>query len=67
MADSRPWLGEHTFPRIWIYLCYLINLASIVALIILIVAEFLIISNNYANYVARYGYRYRMSTAPTLA
>lgn len=57
MADGK-WLGKDTAPRLFIYLCLIINLLSVAALIILIIAEFIILVNNYRSYVARYGYHY---------
>ena len=59
MADK--WLGKDTAPRLFIYLCLIINLLSIAALIILVIAEFIILVNNYRSYVARYGYHYGKS------
>jgi hypothetical protein len=61
MADKEPWIGKGTFPRLFIYLCVLVNLLGIAALIILIVTEFIILVNNYQSYVARYGYHYGQS------
>jgi hypothetical protein len=62
MADKEPWIGKGTFPRLFIYLCVLVNLLGIAALIILIVTEFIILVNNYQSYVARYGYHYGQSS-----
>jgi hypothetical protein len=59
MADS--WQGRAFFPRIFIYICAIVNILGITALLILIVAEFIILVNNYQSYVARYGYHYGMS------
>jgi hypothetical protein len=58
MADKEGWVGKGTFPRLFIYLCILVNLLGIAALLILIVTEFVILVNNYQSYVARYGYHY---------
>lgn len=60
MSDTK-WTPKGFFPRLFIWLCILVNIAGIVALIILIVTEFIILVNNYQSYVARYGYHYRMS------
>jgi hypothetical protein len=59
MADS--WQGRAFFPRIFVYICAIVNILGIAALLILIVAEFIILVNNYQSYVARYGYHYGMS------
>lgn len=58
MADKEGWVGKGTFPRLFIYLCILVNILGIAALLILIVTEFIILVNNYQSYVARYGYHY---------
>lgn len=59
MADK--WTAKGFFPRIFMYIALLVNLAGVIALIILIVTEFIILVNNYQSYVARYGYHYRTS------
>jgi hypothetical protein len=59
MADSRSWLGSHTFPTIWIWICVFFNLIGILSLIMLIVAEFVIIVDDFNNYVSQYGHSYR--------
>ena len=59
MADK--WPAKGFFPRIFMYIALLVNLAGVIALIILIVTEFIILVNNYQSYVARYGYHYGMS------
>jgi hypothetical protein len=61
MSAERPWAGGYFFPRLVVYLAAIVNLAGIAALIILIIAEFIILVNNFQSYVARYGYRYRAS------
>ncbi|OXG20432.1 hypothetical protein C366_01965 [Cryptococcus neoformans Tu401-1] len=58
MADKKPWLGPETFPTIWIWICLVFNLIGIAALIMLIIAEFVILVNDYSNYHAQYGYSY---------
>lgn len=65
MADKEGWVGKGTFPRLFIYLCILVNILGIAALLILIVTESTILVNNYQSYVARYGYHYGESP-PTL-
>jgi hypothetical protein len=62
MADK--WTPKGFFPRIFMYIALLVNIAGVIALIILIVTEFIILVNNYQSYVARYGYHYRMSLFP---
>jgi hypothetical protein len=59
MADK--WTPKGFFPRIFMYIAAIVNILGVVALIILIVTEFIILVNNYQSYVARYGYHYRMS------
>jgi hypothetical protein len=59
MADK--WTPKGFFPRIFMYIALLVNILGVVALLILIVTEFIILVNNYQSYVARYGYHYRMS------
>lgn len=59
MADKESWLGPETFPTIWIWICLVSNLIGIAALIMLIIAEFVILINDYSNYHAQYGYSYR--------
>jgi len=59
MADK--WTAKGFFPRIFMYIALLVNLAGVIALIILIVTEFIILVNNYQSYVARYGYHYGRS------
>jgi hypothetical protein len=59
MADK--WTPKGFFPRIFMYIARLVNIAGVIALMILIVTEFIILVNNYQSYVARYGYHYRMS------
>jgi len=59
MADK--WTPKGFFPRIFMYIALLVNIAGVIALLILIVTEFIILVNNYQSYVARYGYHYRRS------
>ncbi|KIR30043.1 hypothetical protein I309_00910 [Cryptococcus deuterogattii LA55] len=58
MADKKPWLGPESFPTIWIWICFAFNLIGVAALIMLIIAEFVVLINDYSNYHAQYGYNY---------
>lgn len=54
-------IGKDTFPTIWIYICILFNLVGIASLLMTMIAEMVIIVQNYTAYVDFYGYNYRMS------
>ncbi|WVQ80453.1 hypothetical protein IAT38_002558 [Cryptococcus sp. DSM 104549] len=58
MADKKPWLGPETFPTIWIWICFIFNIFGILVFMMLIVAEFVVLVNDYHNYTAQYGYHY---------
>ncbi|OCF38629.1 hypothetical protein I317_07598 [Kwoniella heveanensis CBS 569] len=58
MGDKKEWLGKETFPTIWIYICLFFNIVGLLAVILLIVAEFIVLVNDFHNYVSQYGYRY---------
>lgn len=60
---KRQYIGKETFPTIWIWICVLFNLIGILAVVMLIIAEIIIISNDFNNYVAQYGHAYRMSAS----
>lgn len=52
-------LGPQFFPKIWIWICATVNMIGMLAMLMLIIAEFVILINNYQSYVMRYGYKYR--------
>ncbi|ODO01965.1 hypothetical protein L198_02696 [Cryptococcus wingfieldii CBS 7118] len=56
--EKKPWLGKDTFPTIWIWICFIFNVFGILAFIMLIVAEFVVLVNDFSNYHAQYGYHY---------
>lgn len=60
MAKTE-WLGRDTFPRLWIWVCIAFNWVGILALLLLAIAEVVLISNDYRNYVHVMGYKYRGS------
>ena len=57
----EPFLGSSTLPRLWIYICMAFNLIGIGAALMLIVAELVLLVNNYDAYVDQLGYSYRSS------
>lgn len=59
MADKKQWIGKDTFPTIWIWICVFFNIIGILAVIMLIVAEVVIIVNDFNNYIDQYGHSYR--------
>ena len=61
MADKKPWLGQETLPAVWIWICFFFNLVGILAVLILIIAEMVILVNNFNNYTDQYGHNYRKS------
>ncbi|WVQ76363.1 hypothetical protein IAR50_006028 [Cryptococcus sp. DSM 104548] len=58
MADRKPWLDKDFFPTIWIWICFFFNTFGILAFIMLIVAEFVVLVNDFENYHAQYGSHY---------
>jgi hypothetical protein len=55
------YIGEHTFPTIWVYVCVFFNLVGIGAVLMMVIAEVVIITNDFDNYVDQYGHSYRES------
>lgn len=58
---KREYVGKETFPTIWNWICVVFNVIGILAVIMLIIAEIIIIANNFNNYVDQYGHSYRAS------
>jgi hypothetical protein len=59
MADKKPWIGKETLPTVWVWICVLFNIVGILALLMLIIAELVIIVNDFSNYKDQYGQSYR--------
>lgn len=56
---KKVYIGQETFPTLWIWGCVLANMIGILAVIMLIIAEFVLLGNNFNNYVDQYGHSYR--------
>ncbi|WVO14847.1 hypothetical protein L204_102486 [Cryptococcus depauperatus] len=57
MADEKkPWLGCHTIPELCIWVFFFFNVVGVLALVMLIICEFVILVNNAQNYHSQYGY-----------
>lgn len=59
MADKKQWIGKETLPTVWVWICVLFNIVGILALLMLVIAELVIIVNDFSNYKDQYGQSYR--------
>jgi hypothetical protein len=57
--EKKEYIGQETFPTLWIWACVLANMIGILSVIMLIIAELVLIGNDFTNYVDQYGHSYR--------